>query len=212
MDLVFKRRAVYTALRSHLDDQALVKALTVWDADYSEQSRFSFTAFLAVVCYTAELKRKRTRILSSLLKAMESEEAALLPDPYDSSTQHYEIAEPREHLENNTTIVFKRFLEQLIERLEKRNALNVRTYIIQHAGDLKVSAAARVQLCEWLNQKTHVLSEQYDLESLRKVINFAYIALCELVGPVKTDQLLSQTSAEVEDFANNKQVSLHDFL
>ena len=212
MDLVLKRRALYTGLRPHLNDEELVTALKLWQLEYSEKPKFAFTAFLAVITNTEKLRRQRTRILSSLLRAMELSEVDLLADPYSELSKQYEFITENVMEEDHTIDVFIVFFEKLQVKMDEKDALGVRAYIIQNVKKLNLNTRTTMQLTEWINKESSVLKGRYNLSSLRQVINLAYVAMCQLKGPVKTDQLLSQTIRDVEAFANEKQVNLHDLL
>lgn len=212
MELVLKRRAVYTGLRPYLNDHDVIDALKLWEVEYSDKSSVALTGFITVICHKDELKRKRTRILTSLLKAMELKEGELLADPYDTIIGAYKLVAGEQLSVDNKTGVFARFFETLAEKLNEKDAMRMRAYVIQAAGKLDLSPLNHKRLCDWVDKKTKTLSGQYDVNILRDIISSSYVSMCQLEGPVKTDQLLSQAIAEVEAFADSKQVNLHDFL
>lgn len=212
MDLALKRRAVYTGLRPYLNDDELLNALQLWQVEFSGKPKFAFTAFLAVITSTETLRSKRTRILSSLLKSMELSEADLLADPYDALSKQYRFATEDMIAEDHTTTVFVHFFEKLQEKMNERDALGVRTYIIQNVAKLQLNTRSNKQLVDWIDKKTNTLNGLFNLQCLRQIINLAYVGMCQYIGPVKTDQLLSQTIKETEAFANERQVNLHDLL
>ncbi len=212
MDITLKRRAVYTGLRPYLNDDELLNALKLWQVEFSGKPKFAFTAFLAVITNTDALRSKRTRILSSLLKSMELTEVDLLADPYDESTKQYKFAAEDMIAEDHTTTVFMHFFQQLQGKMDEKDAMGVRTYMIQHIATLHLNTRSNKQLTDWIDKKTNTLNGLFNLHCLRQVINLAYVGMCQLIGPVKTDQMLSQTIKEVEAFANERQVNLHDLL
>jgi hypothetical protein len=212
MDLVLKRRAVYTGLRPYLNDDELAAALKLWQLEYSAKPTFAFTAFLAVITNTDTLRKKRTKILSSLLKAMELKDVDLLADPFNESTKQYQFSSADVMIEDGTKTVFIHLFEKMQEKMSEKDAFGVRAYIIQHIEKLNLNTRSSKHLADWIDRKSDTLNGLYNLNSLRHVINLAYVAMCQLIGPVKTDQLLAQSIAEVEAFANTQQVNLHDFL
>ena len=212
MDIALKRRAVYTGLRPYLNDDELLNALKLWQVEFSGKPKFAFTAFLAVITNTDALRSKRTRILSSLLKSMELAGVDLLADPYDETTKQYQFAAEDLIAEDHTTTVFMHFFEQLQEKMDEKDAIGVRAYMIQHVANLHLNTRSNKQLTDWIDKKTNTLNGLFNLHCLRQVINLAYVGMCQLIGPVKTDQMLSQTIKEVEAFANERQVNLHDLL
>jgi Flp pilus assembly CpaF family ATPase len=212
MDLILKRRAVYTGLRPYLSNEELVTALNLWQVEFSDKPKFAFTAFLAVITNSEALRKKRTRILSSLLRAMELSEVDLLADPYDEKGKQYQFATEDLIAEDQATEVFITFFEKLQEKVGEKNALGMRAYIIQNVKKLNLNTRNSKQLTDWIDDKATILNGQYNLNNLRQVINLAYVAMCQLIGPVKADQLLAQTIRDVEAFAVEKQINLHDLL
>lgn len=212
MDIALKRRAVYTGLRPYLNDDELLNALKLWQVEFSGKPKFAFTAFLAVITNTDALRSKRTRILSSLLKSMELADVDLLADPYDETSKQYQFAAEDLIAEDHTTTVFMHFFEQLQEKMDEKDAIGVRVFMIQHVANLHLNTRSNKQLTDWIDKKTNTLNGLFNLHCLRQVINLAYVGMCQSIGPVKTDQMLSQTIKEVEAFANERQVNLHDLL
>lgn len=86
------------------------------------------------------------------------------------------------------------------------------TYIIESVAKLQLNTRSNKQLVDWIDKKTNTLNGLFNMNCLRQIINLAYVGMCQFIGPVKTDQLLSQTIKEAEAFANERQVNLHDLL
>jgi len=214
MDLSLKRRAVYTGLRPFLSDKALEKSLQLWQDEYSEDASYAFTEFLSVCCDTEELKKKRTRILSSLLRSMEASEHELLPDPLEFETGKITIENSEEviKLSDSTTIVFERFFDNLLKQCGEPKAKQVRTYVLNQVENSKLNVLQRKYLNDWLEQSAKQLKGDWKKSHLRQLVNYCYVALCEYFGPVKADQFLAQAVAETEAFAQDKKINLHDLL
>ncbi len=56
MDLIHRRRAIYTGMRAYFDDHELYQAITLWQKDYSEKPKYALSVFVARCCSTPELK------------------------------------------------------------------------------------------------------------------------------------------------------------
>lgn len=218
MDLKLRRRAIFTAMRPYFEDAELMAALQLWQENYSEKPKFAFTEFLSVCCKTKELRSQRTSILSAIFKAMDLPEAQLLPDPLDADagqllmqTKVIEKAQ-KAQIANQSTKIFVHFFELLLKQLGDSDELGVRVFVIKHSEQLAMSMNQKNMLTDWLEKKIPTLSIEYELAILRRLVNLAYIALCEYKGPVKADQMLALTIKNAEPLANQLQVNMHDFL
>jgi hypothetical protein len=218
MDLKLRRRAIYTAMRPYFEDAELLAALQLWQEGYSDKPKFAFTEFLSVCCKTKELRSQRTSILSAIFKALDLPEAQLLPDPLDAEAGNMLIqaketeAAQKAPIANQSTKIFVHFFELLLSQLGDSEALGVRVFVIKHSEQLTMSMIQKNMLSDWLEKKIQTLSIEYELAILRRLVNFAYIALCEYKGPVKADQMLAMTIKNAEPLANQLQVNMHDFL
>jgi hypothetical protein len=212
MDLKFRRRVIYTAMRPYFGDAELLDALKLWQDSYSDKPKFAFTEFLSVCCKTKELRSQRTSILSAIFKTMDLPEAQLLPDPLDAEEGKLSVTVQKVQAANQTTKVFLHFFAQLLSQLSDSEALGVRVFVMKHSRQLVMTMTQKTMLADWLEQKIPTLSIDYERTILRSLVNFSYIALCEYKGPVKADQLLAATIKESEPFAKQLDVNMHDFL
>lgn len=212
MDLILRRRAIYTGLRPYFDDEALLEAIHLWQIKYSDKPKFAFAEFLSECCQDKALRSQRTNILSSIFKALDMPEHALLPDPFDIGLDHLADFAPAEKICDDTTIVFVHFLDHLLKSLSDKDALYVRIHILNQFPSLRLDELRKAFLRDWLNNKNNQLPVSYELTVMRQLINFAYVAMCELLGPVKADQLLAQTMKASSELAMQMEVPLHDFL
>ena len=212
MDLILRRRAIYTGLRPYLDDESLLEAIHLWQIKYSDKPKFAFAEFLSECCQDKGLRSQRTNILSSIFKALDLPEHALLPDPFDIGLDHLADLTPTEKICDDTTIVFVHLLDNLLKSLSDKDALYVRIHILNQFPSLRLDELRKAFLRDWLNHKINQLPVSYDLTVMRQLINFSYVAICELLGPVKADQLLAQTMKATSELAMQMEIPLHDFL
>lgn len=212
MDLILRRRAIYTGMRPYFDDASLLEAIHLWQIKYSDKPKFAFTEFLSECCQDKALRAQRTNILSSIFKALDLPEHALLPDPFDIGLDHLVDSAPVEKVCDDTTIVFVHFLGHLLKLLGEKESLNVRIYMLNQFPNLRLDELRKAFLRDWLDNKTNKLPVSYELTIMRQLVNFAYVAICELMGPVKADQLLANAIKASEELAMQMEIPLHDFL
>jgi len=77
---------------------------------------------------------------------------------------------------------------------------------------LKLEARSEQRIRAWLSGQSTQLTANFSVDALQKLVNLAYIAMCQYVGPVKADQFLAQALKEVEAEAMSRKINLRDFL
>lgn len=224
MDLILRRRAVYTGMRPYFDDHELFKAITLWQTDYSEKPRFALSVFVARCCNRPELKAQRAKILASIFNAMDLPEAQLLPDAINdarymsasealsASLSPSTLSTGTEHILDHKTTIFTKLMAQILLKFNEQDDLNIRKFLGAHLTQIKTDERRIMHLREWLGGHTEILGANYSVEILQKMINFSYVAMCEYVGPVKADEYLAQAIRETEPVALELGFKLHDLL
>jgi hypothetical protein len=199
-------------MRPYFDDATLLEAIHLWQIKYSDKPKFAFTEFLSECCQDKALRSQRTMILSSIFKALDMPPRELLPDPFDIDQEQLINLSPAEKICDDTTVVFVHFLDNLLKSLADKEALGVRIYILNQFPLLRLDELRKAFLRDWLDKKSTKLPVSFELPIMRQLINFAYVAICELMGPVKADHLLSQAIKSSEEMAKQMEIPMHDFL
>lgn len=212
MDLVQRRRAVYTGLRPYFNDQEMANALTLWEQDFSQKPAFALNVFIARCCTTPELKEKRGEILRAVISAMDLPLNQLLPDPQKMVKTEAELKADANHQLDSVTSAFVALLTTMLSRYDFSTQGGVRNFVIDNLAKVKLEAPKAQRMREWLSGQSTHLAANYKVEVLQKLVNLAYVAMCEYVGPVKADQNLSQSLKEVEPEAKRNKINLRDFL
>lgn len=211
MDLKLIRRAIYTGMSPYFDDADLLAALRLWQTSYSDKPKDALAEFLNVCCKTEELKAQQNNILSSISQAMKLPGSLLFADPIDEISKKINVL-ARKKEADPTTILFVFFFESLLNKTNEDEVDTIRTFVAKHSAKLKLDQFHKNELFEWLNRETNTLTLQYDLQTLRQLINFAYIAISEYKGPAKADQLLTKTIKDIEPMANEMKINVQDLL
>ncbi len=211
MDLKLRRRAVYTGMSPYFDDTDLLTALHLWQTSYSDKPKFALSEFLSICCKTKELKAQQNNILSSIYKAMELPEYLLFADPIDETSKKINVLAKKKRADP-TTVLFALFFESLLNKTHEDEVEAIRAFVAKHSAKLKLDQFQRSELFDWLNHETHTLTLHYDLQTLRQLINFAYIAIVEYKGAAKADQFVAQTIKDIELIASDMQISVQDFM
>lgn len=211
MELVLRRRAIYTGLRPYFDDQELLSLIKIWQDDFSQKPKFALSVFVSRCCNTPALKQDRAKILGAIFMALDASPSELLPDPFED----LKVADKLSILgfENDSkTTVFMTLLQQILMHFDEQEEKKIRRFLIDHLNQINTDNRRLKHMQEWLLEKSITLAANYKIEDMQKLIHFTYVAMCEAVGPVKADQYLAQAVKETESFAEKHDFKLHDLL
>ena len=211
MDLKLRRRAIYTGMSPYFDDADLLAALHLWQTSYSDKPKHVLAEFLSICCKTEELKAQQNDILSSISQAMKLPENLLFADPIDEISKKINVL-AKKNGADSTTILFALFFESLLNKTNEEEVDTIRAFVAKHSAKLKLDQFQKNDLLEWLSRESDSLTLQYDLQTIRQLINFAYIAMSEYKGPTKAEQLLALTVKEIEPTASEMHINVRDLL
>ena len=213
MDLVLKRRALYTGLKPFLSANEMAPALSLWETEFSSKPTYALASFVTRCCTTDELRRIRTQILSAIIAALESPESLLLSDPGSqvgrltmSDADSYQVVLDAK---NSIFIALSSRLWAAVDEITEKSIID---FILRNLAHLKLSSEHAGNLKDLFINRNAAFPCNFELATLQKLINLNYIALCEYYGPVKADRLLSQATHAVEPEAMQLQFNLHDLL
>ncbi len=211
MELVLRRRAIYTGLRPYFDDHELLSLIKVWQDDFSHKPKFALSVFVSRCCNTPELKENRAKILGSIFMAMDAPPSELLPDPLED-LKAADKASILGFENDNKTTVFINLLQQIFMNFDEAEEKKIRRILVDQLNQLDTDNRRLMHMQQWLLEKTTALAANYKIEDLQKLIHFTYVAMCEAAGPVKADQYLAQAAKETESYAQKLNFKLHDLL
>lgn len=202
MSLTTRRRAIYTGLAGHFAEEELLPLLSLWEAKYSGRPPFALNEFLAEVVQRSGRKLERARLYRELVGALTGPTSALLPDPSPMLKAWRqadvlaadEVSGPdalaRETFDALSRTLFALLDPDMVPRLRRFAAGNL--------NGMKLDTEARLRVRGWLEQGGAQGLSALGLEQLRMLLNLLYIGLCEFLGPVTADQVLTRTVQKVE--------------
>ncbi|MDP2246845.1 MAG: hypothetical protein Q8J65_01840 [Nitrosomonadales bacterium] len=212
MDLVQRRRAVYTGMRPFFNDLELSDALATWEREFSQKPTFALNVFIARCCTTPELKEKRGEILRAVIYAMDLPLSRLLPDPQKQLRSEAQLKADAQYELDNVTASFVALLMGMLAKYDFPTQSGIRNFVVENMSKVNLDERNAQRMREWLSGQSTHLAANYKIDVLQKLVNMAYVAMCEYAGPVKADQLLAQALKEVEPEAKKRKINLRDFL
>ncbi|PIA67757.1 hypothetical protein [Pseudomonas sediminis] len=202
MRLSLRRRAIYTGLAGHFSDEEVWPLLALWENKYAEQPPFALNGFLAEVVLRTERKLERARLYRELVGALTGPPSQLLPDPEEQlaawrqgrNEAVRQVATP----DSAAQTTFLALNQALLEQLDGTQQAALRRFAAGNLSGMGVSSELSTRLRIWLEQGGGDGIANLGLEQLRKLLNLLYIGLCEFLGPVRADRVLSQAVNRVE--------------
>lgn len=210
VDIALRRRAILTGLRPFLDDDALLSAVALWAREYANQPPFALSGFVAKCCARAELKAQRGQILRAIIAAMELPPSQLLPDPGSQGEVLAAVADQARL--NDQTQMFSLLLSALIGLSDASMQSMIRSRLLQQLTKQKLEREPHQVMQDWLAGHAVSLTKNYDLKLLQALVNQAYIVMCEVLGPVKADQLLAAAISQTKAVGDTLHFNMYDFL
>lgn len=194
-----KRQAIQQALSPFIQGRQLASALILWDEKYAHQNHFALQHYLRELCHDVEIAHLRSRMLQALVAAFST-----LQDERQARQQQAQRVRKNIDIKqaegvNRELLVFVALIEKLIEGLHDDMATRTRLYILENLTKVKISSQERWALQQWLNRITPLKTDmELDHTVMQHVINLAYVAVCEYLGPSKADQVLQSSVGQIK--------------
>lgn len=201
MSLASRRRAIYTGLSSHFAGDELLAVLSLWEERYAEKPPFALNEFLAEVAAASGQRLERAKLYRELVGALTGPLSALLPDPGPELLawrQRRGVTAPEGQQAQQARHSFCLLSQALFNALGAGRSESLRRFAADNLGGMQVDEARRQSLRAWLLQGDEQALQGLVPAQLSKLLNLLYIGLCEFVGPVAADRLLSQCVDQVD--------------
>jgi hypothetical protein len=196
MNPVHRRRAIYTGLVRTVPEPEVFPILSFWEANYSDKPSFALNDFTAEVIRRCSQKLERSSLYRELIGAMHGPVTALLPDPLlqlqawrdGPGAAASEVSGP----ETQAREAFEALTQALFAGLPAQHLAALKRLVAPTLSRVADEQEMRLRLRNWLERGSGLPKTPLTLEQLRGLINLLYVGLCELLGPVQADRLLSQ--------------------
>lgn len=209
-DLTRRRQALFHGLSGTLDDAQAQVGLRLWDRSYAQQRPAAIIEFVAELSTQLGLPPKqrhemRMGIYQALLKYDAGREPLPGPTPASGTTTASGAAPAKPATIRGTPafVVFMHLLQSLSEGLRAADA-GARHDLIQSLQKLGLRSGLatdqQLALSAWARESgapMHSFSSA-DERTLALAVHTVYVGLCEALGPVATDQLLSRAVRAAE--------------
>lgn len=202
MSLTTRRRAIYTGLAGHFGEDELLPLLSLWEAKYADKPPFALNEFLAEVVERSGRKLERARLYRELVGALTGPISNLLPDPaprvhawrQGEGLEAEEVSGP----DALARLTFDALSQNLFSLLDPDMVPRLRRFAAGNLNGMQIDTELRLRLRGWLERGGSLGLTALSLEHLRMLLNLLYIGLCEYLGPVTADQVLTRAVQKTE--------------
>lgn len=206
MTMATKRRAVFTVLSQYVSDDALWQIMWRWQNKFADKAQFELNGFLSECKDIKGVAENRAQLYRQLIGIMMDRHAVLKPDPLDDMLVYQAEQVQRGNMQDsgvvNWTQSFSTVLKAIFQNLRSDTARHIKQFASEQAVRNPMSAEFVYAFTLWEpTQLLHV--EEYDVSDLRRLLNIIYIGMCEYLGPVEADRILSAGIREAA--ASNRQ-------
>lgn len=179
--------------------RTLANALILWDEKYAHQPTFALQHYLRELCNDLEIAHMRSRMLQALVSTFSS----MQDDRHNRIASHQPIKPntlnaAQKPNSSPVLLMFMALVEQLIDAPGGDASTRIRLYVLENLTKISLPTQERWAFHGWLNQMAPLTGTTPTINIMQQVINLAYVALCEYLGPIKADQILQNTVSTVQ--------------
>lgn len=203
-----KRRAVFTVLSEFVDGSELWQAMWRWQNNYSDKSQFELNAFLSDCRDIEGIAINRPTLYRQLIGILMNNSADLKPDPLQDMLQFREqtAMDSGTPAAEDWSEAFTLVLQGVFTQLRSDTARMVKQFATEQATRDHLAKSLTYEFTLWeAGQQLGVSG--VPLKDLRRLLNVIYIGVCEALGPVEADRILSTAVTDAADDLTVRKVS-----
>jgi hypothetical protein len=200
------RRRIYAALKEHYSGEDLIGGMRLWKQKFAQRNRFSQHQFAMALSRQFKIDSSYKQILSSIAAAMQTDLNSLPQAPSDARLDLHrkDLAPAR---------CFVMLLSKIGGNTEDLMDTDTKERIIESLRDKEFKPEIASAVIHNLTASNHLtLIRMRDAERYRLVLNAIYVVICEKLGPVLGDQILSDSVKETDKTVFGKLHSARNFL
>lgn len=226
-----RRRAIHMGLKQYLQGDDLLNAMCIWQQDYARLPKFAITNFVRRITDETRQDNMRAAIHLSVTSSLMLDEDNLGPDPFPDMrrylTERVGAAEAEEMLGGGSSLlddgaeqtdsvkVFELLMQTLLEKINRVNpnaGRELRATLLRTLADMSLNDTTLEAATSWSQLKTKHLRAQLEPLELQELLHAVYITSCDLLGPVRTDRLLTESLEIAEASAAGSNFSPRELL
>lgn len=201
------RRLIFTALSQHIESNDLYDAMLIWHSDFATTRDPSLKHFVKTVCSAMGKENKYDSLYWEIIECQKLSKKELLLDPIKEMKHHITKQKEKDFAAHTFALLIVQ-LGRNIDQIQYLDTNNMKQLLLDsHVGFKAAEAIVRS-----IKDATPRLIPEKAISSYTKALNTIYVSLCESLGPVKTDKILSLAITEVDKTKYGKSFSAKKFL
>lgn len=195
IEMILRKRALYTGLQPFLRDTELMEALILWESRYAGQPKFGLRYFVADLVKSLDRPVEHKHLLVHLVATMNKSAEELLPDPTPALSAYKTRRRTSAYATYTLAEVeaFSILVDKWLSLAQSAAAIDIGNFVQRNLGRLNINTDLKLQVERWLeDEQQRIKVPRVDIQDLRKIINLFYIGFCEYMGPTRADTLLAE--------------------
>lgn len=194
-----RSKAITAALSTVLDPQQTAQAVGLWREKYSTQPTFSVQYFVRDCCTLFGVNSLRNQMVQILVQELNNQRMKPVTEKAKSTANN-------QNTDTEAAVLTFQFLfRALMDNAGPLRGREISRYVAENLAKMSLANDVRRSLELWLNGDMPLIEAAVPVPMLVKMVNRAYIGLCEYCGPVKADQILHECVGKVAATAAGKQ-------
>ncbi|ASP37373.1 hypothetical protein CHH28_01155 [Bacterioplanes sanyensis] len=184
---------MYTVLSEWLPEHQLWPVMWLWQQQFAQRAQFELNEFFSQCSHYPAIKQHRSQLYRRLIGLLMAEDEQLKDDPWPTM-QRYQRQQQDTLAQgaDDYSQPLNDMMSTLLSHLRSDTIARIQDYIVAQGARTGLPAALIQSLVHCIEQQQPMALQSYDEQQLRALLNLFYIGLCESLGPVKADQLLSE--------------------
>lgn len=195
-----KQQALFHCLKTILPEEQLMEAMLLWQDKHSHKKGFSVRYFADDIAALTGGRHTPKALTLSMVSAMAQHPPGQTDPAEKIAAYRLQVGRYVASQKSTQVTAFNLLINKVLLLAGPETANAVKAHV-------KAQCAASNELSDPLKMAMHktlrsanieLLLGDVPVQSLKIIVNMVYVALCESVGPVNADRLLSQSLARLE--------------
>jgi hypothetical protein len=217
-----RRRVLYNSIPSGTPEEVIQRAIDLLENEFGDQPEIQYIKLVKRLRQSINHEAFAAKnLLGKMVMLRNKPVQQIGPDPAEGNLGRRAApsrpTRPVAKVANQDprSLVFNTMLQHIADAVAKKNPENLvslRKRFLEAAVKLKMSHECGKQLVSWARSETAAPNISGPDEDLHKIINTAFVWMCEKFGPVDADKLLLYSVQRTEQLPEAYDHPPRDFL
>lgn len=186
---VLQRRAIYTVLQEWLNEEQIIEALMVFEEHHKGKPSIAIHEYLTRIGHLFEQKMDTKHIRRRLMEVLVRRSHDLAPDPMPllQKARAKSASDVFDLKPTESQLALHRLISELMRKASVGQRKQLHEQLARQLGKRFVNGSYD-SLAQYLLSDNPQYLARFDDKALQDFFTVIYVACCEVLGPVKTDQ------------------------